>query len=67
MNAEQRCNLGLDGLRQQCSRTVAQHLGKSSWLMPTRGRAPALIGGSVIVDATQVGGPSTCSEMLFLE
>src|SRR5712691_11612085 len=36
MVAEQGCNFGLDGLRQQCSRAVAQHLGqrisKSSWL-----------------------------------
>jgi hypothetical protein len=36
MGAEQGCNLGLDGLRQQRSRAVAQHLGqrirKSSWL-----------------------------------
>src|SRR5260370_35997387 len=36
MGAEQGCNLGLDGLRQQRSRAVAQNLGqrisKSSWL-----------------------------------
>ena len=36
MGAEQGGNLGLDGLRQQRSRAVAQHLGqrigKSSWL-----------------------------------
>ena len=36
MEAEQGCNLGLDGLRQQRSRAVAQNLGqrisKSSWL-----------------------------------
>src|SRR5437879_3946726 len=36
MAAEQGCNLGLDSLRQQRSRTVAQNLGqrvgKSSWL-----------------------------------
>ena len=36
MTVEQGRNLGLDGLRQQCSRAVAQHLGqrigKSSWL-----------------------------------
>src|SRR5215471_8209758 len=36
MSCEQSCNLGLDRLRQQRSRAVAQHLGqgisKSSWL-----------------------------------
>src|ERR1700751_4945334 len=36
MPGQQGCYLGLDGLRQQCSRTIAQHLGqrvrKSSWL-----------------------------------
>src|SRR5262249_11681394 len=36
MHAEQGCDLGLDGLRQQRSRAVAEHLGqrisKSSWL-----------------------------------
>src|SRR5258707_6860370 len=36
MAREQGCNLGLDGLPQQRSRSVAQHLGqrirKSSWL-----------------------------------
>jgi hypothetical protein len=36
MRAEQGCNLGLDGLHQQGSRTVAQNLSqrisKTSWL-----------------------------------